>query len=168
MSAQKRSAQTLFTAKIEIIGVNPYVLLPDNILQAIFLQAGRKNGPIPVKGNLNGIAFTQTLVKYSGLWRLYVNTPMRKSSSTQVGDLVHVELSFDTTERIEPLHPKLRQALQDDPVAKEKFYSLSASLQKELMRYINRLKSAESLDRNILKTIQFLHGNQRHIGRAHP
>ncbi|MCC7029209.1 MAG: DUF1905 domain-containing protein [Chitinophagaceae bacterium] len=157
-----------FEARIEIIGVNPYVLLPEEVLRSIFDQAEKSSDPLPVKGNINGQPFIQTLVKYSGLWRLYLNTPMRKSTDTQVGDVVKIELWYDAAERTEAMHPKLEIALKNDAVARQKFDSLSASLQKELLRYINRLKSAESIDRNIIKTVQFLHGKQRHIGRAQP
>ncbi|MEI9935362.1 MAG: hypothetical protein WDM71_11065 [Ferruginibacter sp.] len=44
------------------------------------MQAGKDKGHIPVKGKLDGHAFIQTLVKYSGKWRLYLNGPMRKAS----------------------------------------------------------------------------------------
>ena len=41
-----------FKANIEIIGINPYVLLPDKVLLALFKQAGKDKGPIPVKGKI--------------------------------------------------------------------------------------------------------------------
>ena len=69
-----------FTAKIYKIGVNPYMLLPLKVLKTLFVEAGKDKGPIPVRGTLNGKKFTQTLVKYSGKWRLYLNTPMRKAA----------------------------------------------------------------------------------------
>lgn len=68
-----------FSARIYIIGVNPYVLLPAKTLKAIFQQAQKSKGPIPVRGTMNGAVYTQTLVKYSGKWRLYLNMPMRKA-----------------------------------------------------------------------------------------
>ena len=69
-----------FSAKIYIISkINPVVDLPDDVLSAIFAQAGRSKGPIPVRGRLNGAEFIQTLIKYEGAWRLYLNGPMRKA-----------------------------------------------------------------------------------------
>ena len=44
----------VFKATIEIIGVNPYVLLPEKVLNAIFEQAQKNKGPIPIKGKING------------------------------------------------------------------------------------------------------------------
>lgn len=42
-----------FEATIEIIGVNPFVYVPTDVLQAIFVKAGKSTGPIPVHGMLN-------------------------------------------------------------------------------------------------------------------
>src|SRR5580704_6914977 len=100
-----------FSAKILIIGVNPYVLLPSKVLNEIFRQAGKNKGPIPVRGTINKNKFSQTLVKYSGKWRLYLNTPMRKSAGIEVGDMAEVEIEFDPDLRVIQIHPKLEQAL---------------------------------------------------------
>jgi uncharacterized protein DUF1905 len=66
-----------FTAKILKIGINPYVGLPEDVLNTLFRQADKNKGPIPVRGTLDGKRFKQTLVKYQGAWGLYLNTPMR-------------------------------------------------------------------------------------------
>jgi len=50
-----------FSAKLFKIGINPYVLLPEFVLQLLFKQAGKDKGAIPVRGTLNGKVFTQTL-----------------------------------------------------------------------------------------------------------
>jgi hypothetical protein len=44
---------------IEIIGINPFVFIPENILENIFEQAGKNKGPIPVKG-IRYISFLKT------------------------------------------------------------------------------------------------------------
>jgi hypothetical protein len=69
-----------FSAKIQIIGINPYVLVPAAVLKYIFEKAGKDKGAIPVKLKLRRQDFIQNLVKYSGKWRLYLNTPMRDVS----------------------------------------------------------------------------------------
>ena len=79
-----------FSAKIQIIGVNPYVLLPKKVLEYIFEKAGKDKGAIQVKGTLNKNPFTQNLVKYSGKWRLYLNGPMREAAGIDVGDLANL------------------------------------------------------------------------------
>jgi len=67
-----------FSAEIYIIGVNPFVFIPDAVLESVFRDANKNKGKIPVKIKIEGHQFIQTLIKYSGHWRLYLNTPMRK------------------------------------------------------------------------------------------
>ncbi len=145
-----------FSAKIYKIGINPYVLLPVIILKKLFKEAGKEKGNIPVTLIINEQSFIQNLVKYSGKWRLYLNTPMRKIANKDVGDVIEINIEFDSSERIIPIHPKLKQALQENTRAKNNFDKLSPSRQKEILRYINFLKSEESVDRNITKAINIL------------
>ena len=67
-----------FSTTIEIIGINPFVYVPKEILKHIFEKAAKSKGPIPVKGAVNSIPYTQTLMKFKGEWRLYINTKMLK------------------------------------------------------------------------------------------
>ena len=157
-----------FKANIEIIGVNPFVFLPSDVLLTIFEQAKRNEGPIPVKGKIDGHNFIQTLVKYSGEWRLYINIPMLKVSKKNVGDVITLHFDFDTAERIIPIHPKLTKALEDNKEAKKTFDNLSPWKQKEIVRYINFLKTEASVDRNVMNAIQFLLGKKRFAGRDKP
>lgn len=154
-----------FKARIYIIGVNPYVVPPAVVMKQLFKQAGREKGPIPVSGTLNGHQFLQTLVKYSGKWRLYLNTPMRKATNLDVGDIAEVIIEYDAVIRTVPMHPKLSLALKKNKKAKTTFDKLTPSRQKEIVRYINFLKSEESVERNIARAIQFLSGNERFVGR---
>ena len=157
-----------FEATIDIIGINPFVFVPDAILQSIFEAAGKDKGQIPVRLEIAHQDFIQTLVRYSGDWRLYLNGPMREVSKTTVGDTIAIGIAFDSSDRTTPLHPKLQIALDADVRAKAVFQKLAPSHQKELMRYINNLKSEESIDRNVIKAIAYLHGKQRFVGREKP
>jgi hypothetical protein len=154
-----------FSSKVQIIGVNPFVLLPASVLKKLFLQAGKDKGPIPVKGKLNGNAFIQTLVKYSGKWRLYLNTPMRKTAGIDTGEIANVEIEFDPEPRIIKMHTKLKDALSKNKEARKAFEKLPPYRQKEIVRYIGFLKNEESIERNVTKVIQHLLGKQRFAGR---
>lgn len=149
-----------FTATILIIGINPYVGLPEHVLATLFRQAGRNKGPIPVRGRLNGKKFTQTLVKYHGDWRLYLNTQMRQDAGLDVGDDAALEVEFDPEPRIVPMHPKLARALSKNREAKAAFEKLVPSRQREILRYLNSIKTEESLVRNVEKVIQHLLGRR--------
>ncbi|MGE0590167.1 MAG: YdeI/OmpD-associated family protein [Cyclobacteriaceae bacterium] len=154
-----------FEAKIKIIGINPFVFVPAKILTALFKAHGKDKGPIPIKGKINGVGYKQTLVKYCGDWRLYINTTMLKNSPDRIGEGVKISIDYDRADRTISPHPKLLQALNNNPKAKKKFDSLPPSLQKEIIRYISFLKTEASIDRNVTKAINFLLGKERFVGR---
>jgi uncharacterized protein YdeI (YjbR/CyaY-like superfamily) len=137
-------------------------------LDAVFKQAGKDKGKIPVKMTIDGHEFVQTLVKWKSAWRLYLNTPMRKAAQKDVGDLADFEIAYDPIKREFPMHPKFRKALKENKQAKEMFDSLRPSLQLEINRYFSFLKTEESVDRNVKKAIQFLLGKGRFVGRDQP
>src|SRR5688572_11023224 len=125
-----------FSFKIYKIGINPVVDPPDEALTAVFEQAGRSKGAIPIRGSLDGAEFIQTLVKYQGAWRLYINGEMLKSSGLKVGDTATVEMAFDPRPREVPVPPKFARVLRADKRAKAEFDALSPSRQKEILRYL--------------------------------
>lgn len=147
-----------FRAKIYKIGINPVVDPPDSVLQALFAQANKDKGPIPVRGLLNGAEFMQTLVRYRGAWRLYVNGQMLKESGLCVGEMATVEIEFDPRPREIPMVAEFEAVLKKDKAASDEFYRLSASRQKEILRYLISLKSKESVARNVERIIKHLKG----------
>ena len=145
-----------FSAEIFKNGINPYVLLPEVILNELFIQSGKNKSPIPVRGTLNENEFIQTLVKCNGKWRLYLNTSMRKAAGIDVGDIANVKIEFDPSPRIMPMNSKLLDALEQNKKAKEAFEKLSPSRRKEIVQYLNFIKTEESVVRNVEKVIQNL------------
>src|SRR6188472_1484009 len=138
-----------FSSKIYIIGINPYLLLPSTLLKYIFQKAGKDKGAIPVQLKIDGKDFIQNLVKYSGKWRLYLNTPMRKAAGKDVGDMIGITIDFDEEQRITPMHAAFELALEKNTTAKDCFYDLPPSRQKEILRYLNNLKTEATLHKNI-------------------
>ncbi|MGB3547664.1 MAG: hypothetical protein WBA17_11855 [Saprospiraceae bacterium] len=43
-----------FSAKIDIIGINPFVFVPEVILDGLFIKANKRKGHIPIRGTING------------------------------------------------------------------------------------------------------------------
>lgn len=76
-----------FQAELEIIGINPFVAVPPDILQKIFQDSGREKSPIPICGQINEKNYQQNLMFFKGEWRLYVNTTMLKNSPKESGNL---------------------------------------------------------------------------------
>lgn len=157
-----------FSATILKIGINPYVFVPQKILQILFKEAGKDRGHIPVKLMINDGFFIQHLVKFSGHWRLYLNTPMRKAAGKETGDTITIGICYDTVKREQPVNPRFEKALRRNKKAKQVFGTLPPSRQKEIVRYINSLKTEASIERNIDKAIRFLLGEQRFVGRDKP
>lgn len=157
-----------FSAKLEIIVGNPFVYVPSPILNEIFKQANKNKGAIPIRGTVNDKDYQQTLVKYSGHWRLYVNMQMLRNSPKRIGETIDVSIEFDPNDRSIAQHPKFIIALENNATAKQVFESLSPSRQKEIVRYISYLKTEKSTDRNIERAINFLFGKERFVGRDNP
>ncbi|MCU0345389.1 MAG: YdeI/OmpD-associated family protein [Saprospiraceae bacterium] len=157
-----------FRATIDIIVGNPFVFLPEEVLQSLIAQAGQHKGRIPIRGTINGAAYRQTLMKYAGAWRLYINMNMLKDSPRRVGEEVEVEVAYDPEDRSIAMHPKLAAALEENPAAKAVFEKLSPSRQHEMVRYFSFLKTEATIDRNLVRAIAFLLGEGRFMGRDRP
>ena len=157
-----------FKAEIQVIGINPFVSVPDKILQKIFKQAEKEKGPIPICGTVNDKPYKQTLVKYKGEWRLYINTFMLKDSPKHIGKTISITVEFDSVSRTIQAPEKFLKALNANKKAKAVFDSSIPSLQLEIVRYLANLKTEEALDRNVTKAINFLLGKERFIGRDKP
>jgi AAA+ ATPase superfamily predicted ATPase len=157
-----------FRAVIEIIGINPFVFLPEDVLEQVFIQANKSKGKIPVKMWIEGHEFPQTLIRYSGHWRLYLNGSMREAANKEVGNEASFEIAFNPVKSEIPVHPRLKNALKANKAAMKVFETLSPSLRLEIVRYIANLKTTASVDRNVQRAINFLLGKERFIGREKP
>lgn len=154
-----------FTATLEIIGINPFVFVPEDILTEIFRAAGKDKTPVPVKGTVNGKEFKQNLMKYLGEWRLYVNLLILKNSPKRIGEVLEISIEYDDSDRSISIHPKLDAAIKESSVAARNFENLTPSRRHELIRYINNLKTDASVERNIEKIIRHLHGETDFFGK---
>lgn len=154
-----------FTARLDKIGINPFVFVPPTVLSALFIEFGKDKGKIPIAGCINDKKYTQTLVKYAGEWRLYVNTQMLQDSPNRIGEELKITISIDREDREIVAHPKLIAALGKNETAQMVFNRISPSLRLEIIRYISFLKTEKSIDLNIGKAIDFLSGKGRFIGR---
>jgi len=154
-----------FKAELAIIGINPFVYVPQTELQALFKAWGKDKGQIPVCGNVNGVPYEQTLVRYSGEWRLYINTTMLPGSPKRIGETIEVSIEFDPRDRTLHPHPDLIGALEQSKEANTVFQQLPPSRKKEIIRYISAVKTEGTRQKNIEKAIGFLLGKNPFAGR---
>jgi hypothetical protein len=146
-----------FDAEIKKLGINPFVFVPEKVVSSLLANAGKKNLPVQVKGTLNGkTSFTSTVVRYQGAFRLFVNTQMRKDAKVEVGDDVCVELEYDPSRRMPPIPDAFRKALHENGLAKERWRLYPTSRRKEILDYLNSLKTEASLERNVARILRIL------------
>lgn len=157
-----------FTTVLQLIGINPYVSLPPDVLARIFRAAGKDKSPIPVKGLINEHPFHQHLVRYLGEWRLYINTKMLPRSPKRIGETIAVEIAFNPEPAGPPQHDGFSRALHRHPQASKTFHQLPPGRRKEIVRYIASLKSDTAIAANIQRAIDFLEGKGRFVGRDKP
>jgi hypothetical protein len=160
-----------FQSRIEISGINPYVLV-DARRAARLKRNWRK--PMPVRIQVNGkpdIPWRINMMPVGdGAFYLYLHGSVRKASQTDVGDVVSLKVQFDDDYRGGPAHPMpswLGDALDRNLRAKRGWKGLAASRQKEILRYFAGLKSAEARQRNVRRGLHVLSGGKaRFMGRA--
>jgi hypothetical protein len=139
-----------FSATIYKIGINFAVDVPPEVSLAFGMR-----GNVPVAGTVNGLPLNATFVPVGeGRHRLFLNGETRKALNVGEGDTVDVSISLDTEPRIRPMPPEFQEALDNNKEAKDAWEKLSPSHQKEILSYLNNLKSPESLKRNVDKAIK--------------
>ena len=157
-----------FLAELQIIGVNPFVLLPEDILDSLLKQSGKLKGPIPVRGFLNDRSYIQTLVRFKGVYRLYINGAMLKDSPKRIGEVVRIQIQYDPEVREVKIPENFLIALNENTEAKCVFNNLPPGRRKEIVRYLAKLKTDEALALNVKKAIDFLLGKSKFAGRTKP
>lgn len=145
-----------FFAVVHKLGINPCVDVPESIVTELLRAARKTSGPVPVRGTIDKTPMTATVVKYRGAWRLYLNTEMRRNAGVDVGDTIAAALRFDPTPRSLPVPTELLLALEKNRAAKTTWEQLAPSHRREFLAYLNSLKTKESLERNVSKTIRLL------------
>lgn len=158
-----------FKAEMKILGINPYVLVSE--ARAKKLKPDWRK-PMPVLVRINGQPKEAWKINMmpvgDGSFYLYLHEIVRKASDTGVGDKVDVEVAFDEDYKGGPdeMPTWFRSALNRNSVAKKTWSTLSPSRQKEIVRYLGRLKSEEAQQRNLVKAIEMLEGKPgRWMGR---
>ena len=143
-----------FKASIYKVGINPCVKVPFRITDKMIASKGY----IPVKGKINNHSFEQTLCPVKNAeYRLYVNGPMLKGGDTKVGDVAKFTIEQTAaTKKAAPRMPKEFRISLKEAGLFQAFKKLIPSRQKDILKYLNYLKTDEALMRNIDKVINEL------------
>lgn len=157
----------LFNSDILINGVNPYVIV--SYEQARLIKPHWRK-PMPVIVRINDKPDEGWRINMmpagEGYYYLYLDGKLRKMSQTEVGDLVKVSIEFDEGYKSGPMHPiptLLQNVLDQDIEARKRWDRLSPSRQKEVLRYLDKIKSIETKTKNIERMIDILLGKSDHF-----
>lgn len=153
-----------FTSTMDIRDGNPFIDVSP--ARASKIRA-RWRKPMPVRIRINGKPEAgwkiNMMPRGDGGFYLYLHGDVRKASKTGVGDKVTVDVEFDKDYRPGPMHPMptwFEEALDTDPKARQAWDELIPSRQKEILRYLARLKGAEARERNLKRAMNVLAGNR--------
>jgi hypothetical protein len=150
-----------FRARIAVNGINPYVRVA--AARAARLKQGWRK-PMPVRIQIDGRPDPPWRINLvpvgDGGFYLYLHGDVRKASGTEVGNLVAVAITFDADYRggPPPLPPWFADALARNARARRGWDALTPSRQKEVARYLSRLKSREAQARNLKQALHVLGG----------
>ena len=150
-----------FSAVMDIRDGNPYIHV--SATRASRLKPGWRK-PLPVIVRIDGKPADGWRINMmpagDGSFYLYLHGAVRKASGTGVGDRVQVDVVFDAKYKGGPqkLPDWFAKALAKDKLATANWHKLPPSRQKEIARYLGRLKSDEAKARNLEKAMRMLGG----------
>lgn len=169
-----------FAAIVQIAGINPYLDVPARVVEAlgggskvavlvkVAAPGASKEESAEAPGRLardaerlkaigrlapGGWFRTTVLVLRSSPPRLYLDTWMREAAGVDVGDRVRVTLKPDRNSRELPMPAMLGEALAENEQARAACEQLAPSRRREILSYLNFLKTPDALERNVQKTI---------------
>ena len=147
-----------FKAIIHKQGPNPYVDVPIRVSLAFAGQA--RAGRVSVEGSLNETAVRATLVPVGeGRHCLFVNGGMRSVAGVGVGDTVAFELHATAFETVTPPVDVVK-ALRRVQNAEAAFEALSPSHRRELLRYVDDARTAQTRQRRVQRMVDHLLGKR--------
>lgn len=147
-----------FKAKIYKVGINLCVKVPAEITS----KMKPSKGYIYIKGKINNAPFMQTLVPVKNAnYRLFVNGLMLKATGLSKGDDAVFVIEQVSPQKM-PMNPALLKRLQEEGLGGA-FEQLTASRQKDILRYLNNLKTESTLNKNVEKVIGQLRKKENRV-----
>lgn len=140
-----------FNAKIYQTGINWCVDAPKELTAKMTAEKGK----IKIKGFINGFKFGKTLMPVKNAsHRLFVNKIMMNGAQTALGEIAHFEIEQDHEKVIidYPMPELLIEELAKHCLTKD-FDLLTKSRKKDILKYLNYIKTPKTLMKNIDKLI---------------
>jgi hypothetical protein len=126
--------------------------VPSTVIEG--LGAGKRP---PVRVTINGHTYRSTVASMGGRFKVGVSAENREASGVAGGDVVDVDIEFDTAPREVTVPPDFAKALKKDAKAKKRFDALSHSNKRWHVQSIEGAKTDETWQRRIAKSVAALH-----------
>jgi hypothetical protein len=107
----------------------------------------------PVRVTINGYTYRSSIAPMSGTYMLGISEEVRNNTGVKAGDVVDIDLELDTAPREITVPADLKAALDRDPKAKAFFEGLSYSNKRRLVEPIAAIKTPETKERRVERTI---------------
>ena len=150
-----------FTALIYKVGINQMVDVPLSITRKMHPD----KGIIRVFGTINGAEFHTTLMPFrDSPFRLYVNMLMLDAGKTAGGKRAKFSIrqDFEKTIRHYPMIGSLKKQLVAAQLMDD-YNNLTESRRKDILRYLNSVKTEETLQRHIAGVIEKLKKGEKDV-----
>jgi hypothetical protein len=113
-----------------------------------------------VRVTINGYTYRSTIAAMGGKFMLGVSNEVRQQAGVAAGQEVDVDLELDTEPREVVVPDDFKKALAKDKAASQTFEALNYSNKRRLVMAIEAIKTAETRQRRIEKTVSQLHDGQ--------
>ena len=111
----------------------------------------------PVRVTINGYTYRSSIASMGGKFMLGVSNEVRERAGVAAGQEVEVELELDTEPREVVVPDDFKKALAKDKAASKTFEALNYSNKRRLVMAIEAIKTPETRQRRIEKTVSQLH-----------
>jgi len=142
-----------FHAKLEPVPPGgQYVVVPAAVADAAGLKHGAR-----VRGEVNGVGYRSSLMKYSGIFHLGVHKSTLQTAAVKPGGRVSVTIEFDDEPLPTDVVPDdLAVALKNSRSAATAWTALAPSHRREHVKALLSAKSAETRARRVAKILAAL------------
>jgi bifunctional DNA-binding transcriptional regulator/antitoxin component of YhaV-PrlF toxin-antitoxin module len=142
-----------FRAKLEPVPHGgQYVVVPAAVADAAGLKHGAR-----VRGEVNGVGYRSSLMKYSGIFHLGVHKSTLQTAGVKPGGRVSVTVEFDDEPLPTDVVPDdLAVALKNNRFAATAWTALAPSHRREHVKALLSAKSAETRARRVAKILAAL------------
>jgi Bacteriocin-protection, YdeI or OmpD-Associated/Domain of unknown function (DUF1905) len=124
--------------------------VPRDVSKSLRKLAGHNAQHIPVHGQVEGLPLKSTLSpRGGGSYRLHIHSNIWRKLRIDAGAIVEVMLLLDSAPRDPVLPQDLAGGLADEPGAVAVFNSLTPALRRQIVRYVEQAKHANTREKRI-------------------